>query len=921
MQRRNLRRVHTTASILFMVLMLAAAPVPQAFAQTGVGPLQPDMLDDGSSPVVAPPQALSQGTPDQPSVADIFVDDDFNVSTPGWGVTHFATIQNGINAAAPGNTISVYPGNYAENVNVDRALTLQSFAGTGDFSGSVNLSATQAPGYWYTDRYAPGVFATTSFGGGTVLQHGIRAVDYQPTSFYNYQGRKLDTDLTGSTQAMTIDLWVDSSWLGADRNAAMWATGFDNVLPIPVPISAYPILGWRSSGSVTPGFYAFDYVNGGWLSLMTASAGDYGRWHTLSLVLTVGTGIEYFVDGQLKLTFADPDTTDLGNVILNAYNYGADYDVYWDNFQVRSSSPAAFLSAITGQMTIAASDVTVDGFYMTNPGQPYAVLMQSNTPSYSNISLIHNIIENVGSASLTANAHAVLVNRGADNVTISHNRFNTLKSDTRSVSAIGVLDTASTDPSSDLLIEDNIISDVVSTSRGAYGIIINNGAGAPDAQILDNTISDLDGLWAHGIGLEGPTPNALVQGNRISNLVDHKVPTDAVAIQVESNPSAGTVNIDQNCFTAVNIGVQNTTGITVDAEENWWGHGSGPYHPTTNPGGTGAAATDNVDFNPWVTEGCGGVTTILNANTSDSLICTGETTTVNIDLADVVDLWGYQFEVSYDQAKASAVGAFVNSFFDTTGAYPAWDADCTTTPGTCKFAVTKQASVPPVPPVLPVNGSGPLAQITLTGLLPGTFNMVISNNVLSDIDGVVLYHNLGVPLPITVCGYATISGFITMQGRPGNNVNVGTVSMIEQGSPTNFTPVAPVNFSASNGAYSIAVPYMPGGSSYKIVAEHGLYLDNDDTITVSANLANKNTRLWGGDADNGGKVGITDLSCIGGAFGQSPVTSDCGGAGSPDINADTRVNIQDLSLAGGNYDKCGPQPWNWSVDPPDYTCP
>ena len=129
-----------------------------------------------------------------------------------------------------------------------------------------------------------------------------------------------------------------------------------------------------------------------------------------------------------------------------------------------------------------------------------------------------------------------------------------------------------------------------------------------------------------------------------------------------------------------------------------------------------------------------------------------------------------------------------------------------------------------------------------------------------------------------------------------------------------------MNFSASNGAYSIAVPYMPGGSSYKIVAAHGLYLNNEDTITVSADLANKNTWLWGGDANNSGKVTIADLSCIGGAFGESPVTSDCEGAGSPDINADDRVSIQDLSLAGGNYDKCNPQPWNWSVDPPNYLC-
>ena len=171
-----------------------------------------------------------------PAAADIFVDDDYTALTPGWGVTAFNTVQGGVNGAAPGNTVLVYPGNYVENVNVDRALTLQSYAGTGDFASAVNLCATQASGCWYTDRYAPGVFATTSFGGGSVLQHGVRAdsAANRPPAYSSAsittQGRKLDTDLTGPTQAMTIDLWVDSSWLGADRSAGLWATGFD---PLP----------------------------------------------------------------------------------------------------------------------------------------------------------------------------------------------------------------------------------------------------------------------------------------------------------------------------------------------------------------------------------------------------------------------------------------------------------------------------------------------------------------------------------------------------------------------------------------------------------------------------------------------------------------------------------------------------------------
>jgi hypothetical protein len=42
-----------------------------------------------------------------------------------------------------------------------------------------------------------------------------------------------------------------------------------------------------------------------------------------------------------------------------------------------------------------------------------------------------------------------------------------------------------------------------------------------------------------------------------------------------------------------------STTVTIDAELNWWGDASGPYHPTTNPSGLGNRVSDNVDYEPW----------------------------------------------------------------------------------------------------------------------------------------------------------------------------------------------------------------------------------------------------------------------------------------------------------------------------------
>ncbi len=392
----------------------------------------------------------------------------------------------------------------------------------------------------------------------------------------------------------------------------------------------------------------------------------------------------------------------------------------------------------------------------------------------------------------------------------------------------------------------------------------------------------------------GPT-NVVVQDACISGNVKTYLGTDGSAY-------GGLVNVSQ---------------ATVDARLNWWGAASGPYHATLNSTGAGNAVSDGIDFVPWVTDGCGGtaLSTTLSASTNDALFCTGDTTIVVIDLAGVADLYGYQFQVSYDHTKASVVGAFVNSFFDTADpASKPWNATCAA--GVCKFAVSHTSKTAQQA----VSGSGPLAQITLTGVAPGSFSMAISDDVLSDIDGAPLDHTLGaaLPLPISICGYATISGYITMQGRFTGNVDTGTVSMIEQ-TTANFGTFGPAIFAIANGAYSIQVPFMLGGTSYKIVADNELYLANQDTITVSANLANKNTRLWGGDANNDSNVTITDLSCVGASFGEAP-PGTCAG-GSADINADGRVNIQDLSITGGNFDKCGAQPWAWQTASPVICAP
>ncbi len=69
-------------------------------------------------------------TPEDPTL--VFVDDDFNEETPDWNITHFDNIQSGVNAVAENGTIYVYNGTYADEIIVNKSVTI-----TGEHANNV----------------------------------------------------------------------------------------------------------------------------------------------------------------------------------------------------------------------------------------------------------------------------------------------------------------------------------------------------------------------------------------------------------------------------------------------------------------------------------------------------------------------------------------------------------------------------------------------------------------------------------------------------------------------------------------------------------------------------------------------------------------------------------------------------------------
>lgn len=271
-----------------------------------------------------------------------------------------------------------------------------------------------------------------------------------------------------------------------------------------------------------------------------------------------------------------------------------DYNSTWEGHpEITVSQPMTIVSTqgplftSSIQFNITSSGVTIRGFNITNPNGTYAVQISSGI---SNISVKDNNINHIGTTLSSGSVQAISLTAGSSggahfvfsgNTITNIGNLTLVFAGSGSAKGIYIGNSADSGVISDVTIQNNIISNVQASTaawnagRGAYGVLVNvHGSGGyiNGLVIKNNTISALEGLWSHAIGLEGNTLNAVVTYNDISNLIDHKSPSDAVGVNVEDNPSVSFVTINQNNFTPnVALGIQNTTGTDVNGQNNWWG--------------------------------------------------------------------------------------------------------------------------------------------------------------------------------------------------------------------------------------------------------------------------------------------------------------------------------------------------------------
>lgn len=170
---------------------------------------------------------------------------------------------------------------------------------------------------------------------------------------------------------------------------------------------------------------------------------------------------------------------------------------------------------------------------------------------------------------------------------------------------------------------------------------------------------------------------------------------------------------------------------------------------------------------------------------------------------------------------------------------------------------------------------------------------------------------------VIISAIGNFTGYIDLEGRPNDS---GAVLSVYNGETKTSAIEVANGTSASSGKYTSAnlgTNQLTVGSTYYLNVDAFLYLPTTvQTALVYEDQVGLTTRsltplttvlLLGGDSTNDNDIDITDVSCIGGRYNQSPGT--CGTNGSSDVNGDGFVDIYDLVLSGGNVYK-HQSPWS-----------
>jgi len=456
------------------------------------------------------------------------------------------------------------------------------------------------------------------------------------------------------------------------------------------------------------------------------------------------------------------------------------------------------------------------------------------------------------------------------------------------------------------------------------GILVNAGA--------NNFI--LDGVevreWANGVELAGDVTSFKIVSNWIHSNTGNGLLIDA---DVDLD---GVVAIEGNLF-KVNggNGIQHNGNGTLFAEYNSWGDVGGPAS------GDGDGVGGTVDADPWTF-----AEIYLDVDPDSEAIERNENEGDAFNVALKVEaekLYGLAFSYTYDTNLLT-----LNS---TTFTAP-WIGRCTDLSTLGEVAYVCYLMGGPEwdgGTVATFNFSANGAGLTGDGPWTAIYNIshLEADTSAGAIGGVkVFVNNAGYNAPstaarditdtndgqINITGLANFTGFINLQGRPDDS---GAVIQVYGAAPKAGAVLLAQGASVSSGAYTTA--YETGqqltvGTTYYFQVDRALYVPTTAMKTITGllpavpddwqNYADLLVRplttlntvlLLGGDATDDDMIELSDAVCIGAQYGSAaPVAcgtgADFGAGTSADVNGDGKVDLLDLVLMGGNYEK-NSSPW------------
>jgi hypothetical protein len=461
--------------------------------------------------------------------------------------------------------------------------------------------------------------------------------------------------------------------------------------------------------------------------------------------------------------------------------------------------------------------------------------------------------------------------------------------------------------------------------------VVINGPGtldgnATDPGILVQTGADnftLNGVeiknWSDGVRLEGSHASLKLVNNWLHDNVAGFRFNGATAL-------SGVVTIEGNLFKFnTGDGIANESSVNIPAKYNSWGNIGGPA--------SGDGVSANVTATPFTF-----VELFTDAGDAPINVVEGDIFPVKVQ-ADVAGMYAVQYKLTYDPTllvfQSITPGSFAPNCVTNTATAGVITAYC--------------------------NRLSPAADAGGAGMLVNTINFLVDpdssrdgqdswttyldlkhNDGLSAAarDGIKAWvDNAGFGAPsaagrditdtqdgtIVIAGLAQYTGYIDLQGR--TNDSGAKLNVYNQATISGATLLADAT-SASSGAYTTvyqALKRLVIGDTYYFQVDRALYLPTTRTffdplvpsdpaptdwadfklLSDRPTTLLQNVVLLGGDATDDNLINVNDAGLIGGAYGDA-VT--CAAGACADVTGDGKVDILDLTLMGGNYEKTS-SPW------------